>query len=1017
MAKYRLPEELEQVSQQQAHTTKGVIENELGALDAVISEAEQKRRDPYLRGYEEVYRHGFGKTVVIDTELKGKLIYRVSQATGDYANTKLGVSSPNTPIGNLCRGARLGVVHESDEWGEYSIIEIRNFARYSGKEAADHIRNFRVMESESFSLSGKAAPFQVTVANLRAALGRWFAKEDKPQIEPALQPMGLPTVEWVAPMAPASVDFDFDFDFDIDEPVLLADAEAEQGNHYDIFGRSEQEQDDYYGLSNYFCLNPTEEQLAIMTNTVHAGPMLVEGVAGSGKTCAALGRAKTLCDLARSPDDEQFNSDFLAESSVGFVRTGELVQYLRASCLELDISQLPIEEYAGLVYQQSRARNLFIEQRKPVASSVGEVSELAGEEEEEGEEVMVASAEDGLATATVKPKTKYHNLGMVPDYDFQHETRMPWLRAICAVIGWRIAEDLQQMGSLVLSENVMKDKFLAKAGNAEALLALVNSRLTALYQPLLAQLREQSAVPFALDRVITQIHQAQRQLERELFDKHTKWVNPAAGEWRQVQDAKGAVDLLRKTGAALVVYERVGSQMTISAVMIEVKADLLNLFKQGATILTAESMAPLPESAAETVWQQLQSEELALLCQLTDGQPIPLKWARDFDDLSIQLINKKLFALVGRRIFNIVEANPFCRQITVGQKPTSLEKAFKAQLRRIYRKWQFADLYRDALLQPYADDKHKAASCVASVDHWHAAADRLKDRLLAEHDKDLLLALAHIMTRDLAPEAPVPAHMLESTYYRSVFIDEVQDFTEQQIFLMAEQADPKYHAVTLVGDMHQQLGSGNVQNISSCFPYRPLNSYLLKENKRQEREPQLAATAMLFRAQVQQDCRLAEPEWVEKWITQAKTGSSKHFHDCSFEDLDHYLLGVVNDQPHGRTIAVVCPSHELACQLEARMREPLSIHTSRISHIAEQIELAKKYMVHFSCAEHVKGLEFDTVIYAGMEHIDWNDAHQLNKAYVALSRPRKQLVMFGNSTRLPSHVSTCLLPETHVGIH
>lgn len=1014
---YRLPDELDKVSQPQADTTKTVVEKELDALDIVITEAEQKRRgdfftDAYRRqqGYEELYRHGFGKTVVIDTELEGRLSFRVSQATSDYANTKLGLATPNSPLGRLCRGAKLGEIRESPKWGEYTIVEIRNFARFIGKEAAEHIRNFRVMESQSLILSEETAPIGVMVSNLRTALGRWFAKGNAIPVEPMLTEEA-PAVEKAK--MPAGVVIDFDFD--VDEPVLLVDAEAEQTNHYDIFGRSEQEQDDYYGLSNYFFLNPTDEQLEIMTNTVHAGPMLVEGVAGSGKTCAALGRAKTLCDLARSPDDEQFNSDFLAESSVGFVRTGELVQYLRASCLELDISQLPIEEYAGLVYQLSRSRNLFIEQRNPVVPVVGEAIETLDEDDEEGEEVA-ANAEDGLAMAAVTPKTKYNNQGSFPDYDFQHETRMPWLQTICTVIGRRVAEDVQQqLDSLALPDKVMNDKFIARPGNAEVLLALVKSRITALYQPLLAQLRNQSSAPFALDRVIGQIHHAQTQLERELFNKNGRWVNPGAGEWRQVQDAKGAIDLLRKSGVALVVYDRVGSQMGITEVMVEAKTDLLNLFKQGVTLLTAEGWEPQQESAAEAVWQQLQSGQTAFLCQFSDGQPIPIKWARDFDDLNIQLINKKLYALSGKRMFSIVELNPFCRQIKIDQKSTSLEKVFKAQLRRIYRKWQFADLYRDAMLKPYGDDKRKAASCVASFDHWQKVAERLKNRQLAEHDKDLLLALAHIMTRELGPDARVPVHMHESSYYRSVFIDEVQDFTEQQIFLMAEQADPKYHAVTLVGDMHQQLGRGNVHDIVACFPYRPLNRFLLKENKRQERAPELAATAMLFRTLVQKDSRLADAGLVEAWKQDAKAGDRKQFYDVQIDDLNHQLLDVLAAQPHGRTVAVVCPIQDMASELEARLREALSTQTTRRSQVSDRIDLAKKYMVHFSCAEHVKGLEFDTVIYAGMEYTDWDDAHELNKIYVILSRPRKQLVMFGDASLLPPHVRACLLPETHLG--
>ncbi|MGH1410041.1 MAG: hypothetical protein ACRAUW_11025, partial [Aeromonas sp.] len=64
MYQYRLPEELDKVSQQQADTTRIVVEQELEALDTVVNEAEQKRRgsfymdaDQRQRGYDELYRH------------------------------------------------------------------------------------------------------------------------------------------------------------------------------------------------------------------------------------------------------------------------------------------------------------------------------------------------------------------------------------------------------------------------------------------------------------------------------------------------------------------------------------------------------------------------------------------------------------------------------------------------------------------------------------------------------------------------------------------------------------------------------------------------------------------------------------------------------------------------------------------------------------------------------------------------------------------------------------------------
>lgn len=1008
MYQYRLPEELDKVSQQQADTTRIVVEQELEALDTVVNETEQKRRgrfymdaDQRQRGYDELYRHGFGKTVVIDTELEGRLNFRVSQATCDYANTRLGFATPNSPLGKLCRIAKLGMSLKSPKWGKYTIVEIRNFARYGGNDAAEHIRNFRVMESQSLAFGQAGEAYHVTVSNLRAALGRWFANSELPQAEHVSSRL-LAAVESSSDQHSHLADIEFDFDFD--EPAILLDDEPQPSNRYDVFGRSELEQDDYYGLSTYFFLNPTDEQLEIMTNSAGMGPMLVEGVAGSGKTCAALGRAKTLCDLARSPDDEQFNTDFLADSSVGFVRTGELVQYLRASCLELDIGQLPVEEYASLIYGLSQSRDLLIKGRP----SAGLASD--GDTQAEAEPVD----EGPTQPPGEKSKTKYHNLTVSPSYDISNETRMPWLRTMSEVIGWRVANDLQhQLTSLNLPENIKQDAFIAHAGNGEALLALLKDRLETLYQPLLAQLRGFSAAPFTLDRVISQILQAQSKLARELFNKDSKWVNPAIGEWQQVRDARQGVSLLRERGAILVGFDKTNKKWV--EVFVEVKADLLNLFKQGATLYASGSEQPLQVADLDSIWSRVQTGGQHLYCCIPGMPQLPIKWARDFDDINIRLINEKhssykLLSCAGAQRRNVIELNPYCRQIQQGQKPTSLERLFKEQLRRIYRKWQFADLYRDALLTPYQDDKQKAAACMAGVDHWQQAAERLSTRQLAEHDKDLLLSLAHIMTRDLPPDASVPGHMAETSYCRSVFVDEVQDFTELQIFLMAEQADPKYHAVTLVGDMHQQLGRGNVRNIEACFPFRPLTRYLLKENKRQERVPQLAATAMLFRALVQQDVRLIDTKQIDKWRQDCSQGESRQFHDIFFDDLDEELLEVIECQPHGRTIAVICPEESMATSLEARLREPLATRTNRTSHVANRIDLAKKYMVHFSCAEHVKGLEFDTLIYTGMEYIDWRDAHQLNKTYVTLSRPRKQLVMFGDSTRLPSLVRDCLLP-------
>ena len=62
-----------------------------------------------------------------------------------------------------------------------------------------------------------------------------------------------------------------------------------------------------------------------------------------------------------------------------------------------------------------------------------------------------------------------------------------------------------------------------------------------------------------------------------------------------------------------------------------------------------------------------------------------------------------------------------------------------------------------------------------------------------------------------------PHKLKEGSFYQSVFIDEVQDFTEQQIYLMAEQTRPEYQAITVVGDIAQKLHHGSQIDIPACF--------------------------------------------------------------------------------------------------------------------------------------------------------------------------------------------------------
>lgn len=98
-------------------------------------------------------------------------------------------------------------------------------------------------------------------------------------------------------------------------------------------------------------------------------------------------------------------------------------------------------------------------------------------------------------------------------------------------------------------------------------------------------------------------------------------------------------------------------------------------------------------------------------------------------------------------------------------------------------------------------------------------------------------------------------------------------------------------------------------------------------------------------------------------------------------------------------IAVICPSKDVARDLEARLRDDLSEHY-RETQVSERRDLCRPYFVHFTDAYDVKGLEFYTVIVPFFEQYDLTDFNQANAAYVAVSRPRYELYLLGEQKSL-----------------
>lgn len=982
-----LPSQINEVSEGSAEETKEAVNCELGLLESMIAKVDDLRNNTLyssdaqrrFQGYEEFRRHAVGKVITVETEKKGRQSFRVSQANSDFAMTNGNLATPLSPVGYLCRQAYLGYEGTSSLWGDYAVVEVRTLSRYYGQEAEDNIFNYKSMERKVFPDDYSTDENIFLVSDLTRSLKNWF---NKSRAKPEAQEGNL------ADDLEPEVNNDFDtfdqFDsFDSFDVVsgfdVAVDDESNDEEYLTVEAMEDDVVDDYYGLSNYFYLNPTQEQLDVMTGSVSAGPMLIEGIAGSGKTCAALGRAKTLCDAALGADDQVIESTtfFSQESSVGFVRTGELVQYLKATCLELGLSHLPISEYKELQHDLQKLRD--IEQRP------------------------VRKAEEGRVA-----KPKYQFVRSL-DYDHAPESTMNWLKMVDCHVAQVIAIQLEMATSKILLPSGLHYTAQFSEVDAQALVTLYrNEYLKA--SGALAEHIQQNSTTFQNDDIIKHIDDVLSRLDQQLLDTKNDWVSLGEGNWKVVHNRKQALELLRDAQACFIRNSRREKKQYF---VISTQADLNNLINNSEFVKDQHGnvvdMINIDEKWSQCVAdKENKSAGIAdFSCQIQEKK-IAVSLVEE-DDIEFYALNQELLVRLGNQIKVAISTNPFQASLeritskdgTKGSK-TSVGKELRRRLRQaLFSKLHFADIYAAAL---------KLANEIG--EDVGLAYERISNKQLAEHDIDVILAMAHIMTRsaDVKKIKNLPPRLGKPTYYRSVFVDEVQDFNEIQIFLMGAQAHPEYNAVTMVGDMQQQLFSGKVKNINGCFPYQgQIEAVLLEENKRQERQPQLVATSHLFRLLVQNDNRILSYIDYDVLEAQSKTGKAKLFFNQRFNQVDETILDIIRNQPRGRTIAVVCPTQDMAKELELRLRGVLASEDFRQSYVAERVDLSKKYLIHFSCPKNIKGLEFDTVIVAGLEAVDWKQAEQRNSIYVAVSRPRKQLMVMGESESLPDHVLDCLV--------
>jgi hypothetical protein len=283
-------------------------------------------------------------------------------------------------------------------------------------------------------------------------------------------------------------------------------------------------------------------------------------------------------------------------------------------------------------------------------------------------------------------------------------------------------------------------------------------------------------------------------------------------------------------------------------------------------------------------------------------------------------------------------------------------------------------------------------------------AKRLSDaKKMSDSDIDVLLSLAHVVSLGYEGRGGLEpiSHLVEPNWYSQVFIDEFQDFTEVQLFLMGAQADPDWRTVTVVGDYRQRLRKGGPVDVAASFPWAESHQTIpgvLLENKRQTAH--LAELSQRFRELILGDPPIAD-------IAFGQQGEKPRLLDVDEDAIPDAIYDEVSQLSRAHSIAVICPSEVLAQRWERAVRDALG-SDFRQTRVSTHNDLLAKFYVHFTTPLEAKGLEFDATIVAGLHLFSLAQEEDANGCYVAVSRPRKRIALVGDVRKLDARWSPLL---------
>lgn len=296
----------------------------------------------------------------------------------------------------------------------------------------------------------------------------------------------------------------------------------------------------------------------------------------------------------------------------------------------------------------------------------------------------------------------------------------------------------------------------------------------------------------------------------------------------------------------------------------------------------------------------------------------------------------------------------------------------------------FAELVQQAFGQPTDTSiVHGLHDSVAAIRELLMKRSASGASSVTDADLVSLISLAALISYGFEYPNP-PDHFRDIRRNTAIFIDEVQDFTEVEIFLMGLTVTATYHQITLSGDRCQRLQPDGAVEYDNLFPSVPKllhNKPIYLPYNFRQRE-QLAALSAGFRSLLQGDNRAdfdaKSPAAVFEFETR--------------EAMSRLILDRIRSVDAYATIAVILPSEEEARSWFGHLQEDLSAH-HRQALLSHRDDLTRRFDIHFTNVRETKGLEFDVVIVPDIGRYALDNEIGRNQLYVAISRPKHSLLL------------------------